>query len=146
MRVTQPPSSASGQGCPTTHAVASLVAVSSSSAAANMVTRFTLIDAEKRVLAFATRRRVAAALMSHCCVIGSLSMVVTMFTGLGLCFWISTTVRRPLWTQHRTVCESPHASVTVSPQFGHTVARSVTYEPTEPSSVHGSLRLGVQFA
>ena len=57
MRATQPPSSASGQGCPTIHPVASFVALSSSSAAANMVTRLILIDAANRVSAVVTSQK-----------------------------------------------------------------------------------------
>ncbi len=81
MRATQPPSSASGQGCPTIHPVASFVAVSSSSAAANMVTRLILIDAANRVSAVVSRRRNAAAWMSQCPAAGSVSIVIVMHVG-----------------------------------------------------------------
>jgi hypothetical protein len=55
--------------------VASLVAASSSSAAANMVMWLTLIAAENLVSAFVTRRRSDVAVRSHCCVVCVFSMM-----------------------------------------------------------------------
>ena len=57
------------------HTIASMVATSSSSAAANVVIGFSLIAAEKRASAFETRRRTGAASTSQCFTFG-LSMVM----------------------------------------------------------------------
>jgi predicted GNAT family acetyltransferase len=71
------PSSSSGQGFAVNHAVASLVAASSSSAAANIVILFTLIDAENRCSAAVTRLRTDLALKRHCETgVGAWSMVI----------------------------------------------------------------------
>ena len=67
------PSSESGQWFPTTHDVASLLAASSSSAAANMATSFSRIDAENRLSAPLTCSRTVVALISQCSAVRSLS-------------------------------------------------------------------------
>ena len=74
---TRPPSSKSGQGFASIHVVASLVAAPSSSAAAKIVTWFTLSDAENRLSAPVTRPSSDVDLIRQTSrSVGSLSMMI----------------------------------------------------------------------
>jgi hypothetical protein len=77
IKATRPPSSKSGQGFASTHVVASLVAAPSSSAAAKIVTWFTLSDAENRLSAPVTRPSSDVDLIRQSSrSVGSLSMMI----------------------------------------------------------------------